>query len=52
VWVWLKAHTDHLIAGVITSLPVSVSVNIIMHHLGWILATCHVPAFIIRWTGN
>lgn len=51
VWTWLTQHTDHLIAGVITSLPISIGTNLVMHHMGWILHTVHVPERIVSWLG-
>jgi len=48
---WLISHTDHLIAGMIASIPVSIATNIIMHHMGAILTFLHVPVNIIHWAG-
>lgn len=55
IWAWLKSHTDHLIAGALAALPVSVLVNVlttvVTHHLSYILHLLHVPAPIIHWMG-
>jgi uncharacterized membrane protein len=51
VWNWLRTHTDHLIAGVVASIPVSIATNVVMHHMGWILTVCHVPAVARHWMG-
>lgn len=52
ICIWLCNHTDHLIAGVITSLPISVGTNLVMHHMHWILMELHIPVKIISFTGN
>ena len=52
IWSWATKHTDHLIAGVVTSLPISIGTNLVMHHMHWILMELHIPVKIISFTGN